>query len=174
LQHITVDAVRIGQAVTTNKGKSRTIFLPTKLIIALSRYTKQRDISSGPVFITKTGKPIDRRDVWAGMKKLCAVAKVEPSKVFPHNLRALFACEFYGKHKDVVRLADMLGHSNMETTRLYTMESGAVHRRMVESLGLVVGLRQNDASVWPTLEKTAFFKTNHTTNPPKNQPNIHL
>ena len=140
LQYITVEAARSGQATITNKGKTRTIFLPKKLTAALLHYAKQRGISSGCIFITKTGKPIDRRDIWASMKKLCATAKVDPSKVFPHNLRALFAREFYSKHKDVVRLADTLGHSNMETTRTYTMESGAIHRRLIEKLDLVIGL----------------------------------
>jgi len=139
LRYITVSTTNTGKAVISNKGKTRTVFLPLKLQVALLDYAKENDIESGCIFVTRTGKPIDRRDVWAGMKALCKFANVSETKVTPHNLRHLFALEFYGKHKDVIRLADVLGHSNMNTTRIYTMETGAEHRRLVNELGFVVG-----------------------------------
>lgn len=100
-------------------------------------YIKECNIKSGSVFITKTGRPLDRSNVWSEMKKLCAAASVEPKKVFPHNLRHLFARTYYSLHKDIVRLADILGHSSVETTRIYTMESGDIHRKQLEKMGLL-------------------------------------
>jgi site-specific recombinase XerD len=137
LRYITVAAARCGQAVITNKGKTRTAFIPKTLAPMLLRYAKARGTISGSVFITKNGKPVDRKNIWADMKKLCAAAGVIPEKVFPHNLRHLFARTFYEKDKDIVRLADLLGHSDVKTTRIYTMESGAEHQRRVDALGLV-------------------------------------
>ena len=136
LCRITVEAARAGQAVIINKGKTRTVFLPGQLQTSLPWYAKERGMTSGCIFTGRTGKPIDRRDVWADMKKLCDAANVSKEKVYPHNLRRLFAREFYGKHKDVVRLADVLGHSSVDTTRIYTMESGEEHRRLIDVLGL--------------------------------------
>ena len=136
LYMITVEAICSGVAVITNKGKTRTVFLPEKLQAALLRYTGARGIDSGSVFVTRSGKPIDRRQVWADMKKLCEAANVEASKVFPHNLRHLFARSFYSRYRDIVRLADVLGHSNVNTTRVYTMESGAELRRLIDDLEL--------------------------------------
>ena len=138
LRFITVEAARSGIAVITNKAKTRTVFIPKKLMPLLLKYAKGRGISSGCIFITKSGRPLDRSNIWAEMKKLCVAAEVEPSKVFPHNLRSLFARMFYGAEKDIARLADILGHSSVDTTRIYLMESGETHRKRVDALGLVV------------------------------------
>jgi integrase len=138
LQFITVEAARSGEAQITNKGKTRTVFIPKKLKPLLLHYAKGRGIISGYIFITKTGKPLNRSNIWADMKKLCEAAGVEESKVFPHNLRSLFARLFYGVDKDIVRLADILGHSSVDTTRVYLMETGDTHRRRVDALGLVM------------------------------------
>lgn len=139
LSCITVKTARTGQAEITNKGKTRTVFLPKKLQAALLRYANERGINDGCIFITRTGKAIDRREVWAGMKALCKAANVPEEKVYPHNLRHLFAREFYSRHNDIVRLADILGHSSVNTTRIYTMESGAEHRRLIDGLGFAFG-----------------------------------
>jgi site-specific recombinase XerD len=137
LKFITVEAVSSGEAVITNKGKTRTVFIPKKLKPLLLSYAKGLGISSGCIFVTRTGRPMNRTNIWAEMKKLCRWAEVEASKVFPHNLRSLFARLFYSVDKDIVRLADILGHSSVDTTRIYLMESGEAHRRRVDSLGLV-------------------------------------
>ena len=138
LRFITVEAAISGVAEITNKGKTRTVFIPKKLKPLLLSYAKGRGISSGCIFITKSGKPLNRSNIWSEMKKLCETAGVEESKVFPHNLRSLFARLFYGIDKDIMRLADILGHSRIDTTRLYLMESGETHRRRVDALGLVM------------------------------------
>jgi site-specific recombinase XerD len=137
LRFFTVEAVQIGAARVTNKRKTRTVLIPAKLKTALLRYCKKRGITSGSIFITKNGKPLDRSNIWAAMKKLCAAANVAPSKVFPHNLRHLFARVFYKIEKDLAKLADILGHGNINTTRIYTMDSGTKHRKILEKLGLV-------------------------------------
>jgi site-specific recombinase XerD len=137
LRYITVEAARFGTAEITNKSKTRTVFLPRKLQIALLRYAGKRGVTTGCVFITGGGRPLDRSNIWAEMKCLCGRAGVSPEKVFPHNLRRLFAVCFYGTEKDIARLADVLGHSRIDTTRLYIMESGENCRRRVEVLGLV-------------------------------------
>lgn len=137
LSHITVQAVLRGTAEIHCKGKWRQIFLPKKLCKLLKEYAKKRKIKSGPVFITRNGKPLDRSNIWTEMKKLCRAAGVSEKKVFPHNLRHLFARTYYHMHKDVVRLADILGHSSVDTTRIYTMESGETHRRQIEKLGFL-------------------------------------
>jgi site-specific recombinase XerD len=134
---ITVAAAREGKAEVTNKGKTRTVFLPEKLQRELLKYARKHGLSTGAVFVTKSGRPLDRSAIWAAMKKLCATAGVAPSKVFPHNLRHLFARTFYALDKDIARLADLLGHSSIDTTRIYIMESGEEHRRCVNLLGLV-------------------------------------
>lgn len=134
LSHITVEAVRAGTAEIRCKGKWRQIFLPKRLCKLLKEYAKKRKIKSGPVFVTKNGKPLDRSNIWTEMKKLCKAAGVSEKKVFPHNLRHLFARTYYHMHKDVVRLADILGHSSVNTTRIYTMESGEIHRRQIEKM----------------------------------------
>ena len=138
LKYITVDAVNAGQATINCKGKIRQIFLPKQLCKMLKSYIKQKKIKSGSVFITKSGKPLDRSTVWKMMKSLCESANVARSKVFPHNFRHLFAKTFYSLQKDIVRLADILGHSSVNTTRIYTMESGAAHRRRIERLNLLL------------------------------------
>ena len=135
---ITTEAVRRGKAEVRCKGKIRTILLPQKLCKALLAYTRQRGIRSGSIFIGRSGKPLDRSRIWAQMKKLCEAAKVLAEKVFPHNLRHLFARTFYSMEKDVVRLADILGHSSINTTRVYTIESGSVHRRQIEKIPLLI------------------------------------
>jgi site-specific recombinase XerD len=137
LRYITVEAVRDGRAVVTNKGKTRTIFIPQKLKPILLAYARRLGIDSGCIFVTKRGKPLDRRSVWLDMKSLCESAEVAPTKVFPHNLRHLFARVFYSIEKDIIRLADILGHSDIKTTRIYVMETGLEHRRRVDALGLV-------------------------------------
>jgi len=139
LHFITVEAVRSGMAEITSKAKTRTVFIPKKLTPLLLKYAKGRGICYGCIFITKSGRPLDRSNIWAEMKKLCEAAGVEPSKVFPHNLRSLFARMFYGVDKDIARLADILGHSSIDTTRIYLMESGEIHRKRVDALGLVIG-----------------------------------
>lgn len=138
LKHITVEAVMHGKAEISCKGKRRTVFLPDKLCKMLKRYIRERKILSGPVFVTKNGKPLDRSNIWSDMKKLCATADVSEKKVFPHNLRHLFARTYYSLQKDVVRLADILGHSSVNTTRIYTMESGETHRTQLQKLGLLL------------------------------------
>lgn len=138
LQFITAKAIQSGRAEISNKGKRRTVFLPEKLRRLLGKYLKKQKRTTGPVFITKTGKPLDRSNIWRDMKNLCESAGVEPGKVFPHNLRHLFARTYYTLEKDLSRLADILGHSNVNTTRIYTIESGAVHARQMERMGLII------------------------------------
>ena len=131
LRFITAEAVYAGRAEVSNKGKRRTIFLPEKLRKLLKHYLKQQKITAGAVFVSKNGRPLDRSNIWRDMKALCESAGVEPGKVFPHNLRHLFARTYYALEKDLSRLADILGHANIATTRIYTAESGAVHARQI-------------------------------------------
>lgn len=138
LKFISVEAVRCGKAEINNKGKHRTIFLPEKLRRILKKYLQKQKRTAGTVFITKNGKPLDRSNIWRGMKALCEDAGVAPDKVFPHNLRHLFARTYYTIEKDLSRLSDILGHSNVNTTRIYTMESGVVHARQMERMGLII------------------------------------
>ena len=138
LRFITAEAVQTGRAEVANKGKRRTVFLPDKLRKLLKSYLQKQKITAGAVFVSKNGKPLDRSNIWRDMRKLCESAGVEPSKVFPHNLRHLFARTYYALEHDLSRLADVLGHSNVTTTRIYTAESGAVHARQIGRLGLVV------------------------------------
>ncbi len=138
LRFFTVEAVRLGRAEVRNKGKVRTVFLPLKLQKVLLKYAGTQGLTGGPVFVTRSGKPLDRSNIWSDMKTLCAAAGVHPGKVFPHNLRHLFARSYYSLEKDIVRLADILGHSSVNTTRIYTMESGYVHRRQLERLHLLL------------------------------------
>ena len=135
---ITVEAVRKGRAAVRCKGKTRVVLLPRKLCKMLAAYAKSRGIQSGSIFVTRSGKPLDRSRIWAQMKKLCRTAGVLAEKVFPHNLRHLFARIYYSIEKDIVRLADILGHSSVNTTRIYTVESGAVHRRQIERMPLLL------------------------------------
>lgn len=138
LRFFTVEAALRGRVEVTNKGKTRTVFLPGKLQKFLLKYAKEQKITAGAIFITRGGKPLDRSNIWHDMKALCADANVEESKVFPHNLRHLFARTYYSLEKDIVRLADILGHSSVDTTRIYTMESGFTHRRQLEKMRLVI------------------------------------
>lgn len=135
---ITVESARRGTVQVDNKGKRRVVLLPRKLCRALLAYAKRRGIREGSIFVTRSGKPLDRSRIWAEMKKLCRTARVPAEKVFPHNLRHLFARTYYAMEKDIVRLADLLGHSSINTTRIYTMESGAEHRRQLERLALLL------------------------------------
>lgn len=137
LRFITVEAIRRECAEVRCKGKNRRVILPRDLCKVLEEYTAEKRIKSGSIFVTRNGRPLDRSNVWAEMKKLCKVAKVPESKVFPHNLRHLFARIYYSLQKDIVRLADILGHASVNTTRIYTIESGDVHRRQIQRLGLV-------------------------------------
>ena len=137
LRYITVEAAKDGRATIALKGKIRTILLPTKLLRKLVKYAKKEKIASGAIFRTKSGKPISRRQVWYELKRLCQAAGVEPTKVFPHNFRHLFATTFYKACKDIARLADVLGHSNIETTRIYLAVSGEEQTRQLDRLGLV-------------------------------------
>ncbi|MDO5602978.1 MAG: tyrosine-type recombinase/integrase [Oscillospiraceae bacterium] len=137
LRFITVDAIKTARAVVDCKGKTRIVFLPNNLCRALRSYCYEQKIKSGVIFCTKNGMPLDRSNIWRDMKALCQRAHVQPEKVFPHNLRHLFARTYYTLEKDISRLADLLGHSSIATTRIYTMESGAEHVRQLERLGLV-------------------------------------
>jgi len=138
LQYFTVEAVERGEVTVDCKNKTRTIFVPGKLKNILLNYARSRRILSGAIFVTRTGKSLNRSNIWAAMKRLCAAAGVKPSKVFPHNLRKLFARTFYCIEKDIAKLADILGHSSINTTRIYIMTTGTEHRRKIERLGLVV------------------------------------
>ena len=137
LRFITVEAVRTGQAEIKNKGKTRIVFIPGGLRKLLMKYTKTHGISAGSIFITKTGKPLNRSAVWSEMKKLCETAGVKAEKVFPHNLRRLFAVTFYRKWRDIAKLAEILGHSDVNTTRIYVMQTSGEYRRVIDNLGLV-------------------------------------
>ena len=138
LRFITVEAVTTGRAEICNKGKRRTVFLPGRLRRLLKAYLKKQKITAGAVFVTRTGRPLDRSNIWRDMKALCESADVEPGKVFPLNLRHLFARTYYSLEKDLSRMADILGHSSVNTTRIYTMESGGVHQRQLERMGLII------------------------------------
>ena len=137
VKYITVEAVRKRRADISLKGKIRTILLPGKLCKKLKDYAKKRKIKSGEIFVTRTGKSLCRRQIWGEMKKLCEKAGVNSSKVFPHNLRHLFARTFYSLNRDIVKLADVLGHSSIETTRIYLISTGENHARRMERLGLI-------------------------------------
>ena len=138
LRFITVEAVQCGRAEISNKGKLRCIFLPAALRKVLAAYLRKQGKTSGPVFTTRSGRPLDRSNIWRDMKALCQSAGVDPKKVFPHNLRHLFARTFYSLDHDLSRLADILGHSSITTTRIYTAECGIVHARQMERLDLII------------------------------------
>lgn len=138
LRYFTVEAVCRGEVTVDCKNKTRRVFVPGKLKSILLRYARQRGIVTGGIFVTRSGNPLNRSNIWAAMKKLCEAAGVKPSKVFPHNLRKLFARTFYGIEKDIAKLADILGHSSVNTTRIYIMSTGTEHRRKLERLGLIV------------------------------------
>lgn len=134
---LTVEAARAGRAVIRLKGKIRTVLLPGKLCRKLLKYAQKQKTVSGEIFLTRDGRSLSRKQIWREMKALCSRAGVEPSKVFPHNLRHLFAVTFYRVCRDVVKLADMLGHSSVETTRIYLLSSGEEHARYLEMLRLI-------------------------------------
>ncbi len=138
LEFITVEAVKRGEAVVSCKGKTRKIFIVKALQKKLLKYATEQGITSGILFVTKSGKPLDRSNIWRAMKDLCEQAGVSPKKVFPHNLRHLFARTFYGIEKDIAKLADILGHSNINTTRIYIITSGAEHQRRMENMRLII------------------------------------
>ena len=138
LQYFSLEAVRRGEVTVQCKSKTRTIFVPGKLKKILLNYAKRCGIRSGSIFVTRNGKPLNRSNIWAQMKRLCQRAQVNPAKVFPHNLRKLFARTFYGIEKDIAKLADILGHSSIDTTRIYIMTTGTEHRRKIEKLGLIL------------------------------------
>ena len=137
VRYITVESVERGRAEVALKGKIRTILLPGKLCRKLAKYAKKEKIASGEIFLTRSGRGISRRQIWSEMKRLCAWAGVAATKVFPHNLRHLFARTFYRRSRDVTRLADVLGHSSIETTRIYLISTGWEHCRELEQLGLI-------------------------------------
>ena len=138
LAYITVEAARAGEAVVSLKGKTRSVFLVRDLQKKLLRYAKAQNITAGAIFITRSGKPMSRTNVWREMKSLCVQAGVSPQKVFPHNLRHLFARIFYRLEKDIAKLADMLGHSSINTTRIYIVTTGCEHRKRMERMRLIV------------------------------------
>lgn len=138
LKYITAEAVWEGKAAVQCKGKVRLILLPGTLCRFLRGYMKKAGIKAGSVFVTRSGRPLDRSNIWKEMKALCAAADVPPAKVFPHNLRHLFARTFYRAEKDLLRLADLLGHSSINTTRIYTMDTGAQHRRALDRVGAML------------------------------------
>ena len=137
VRYITVEAARAGRTEIRLKGKIRTILLPSKLCRKLLKYARKQKTASGEIFLTRSGAPVSRRQIWREMKALCKEAGVEASKVFPHNLRHLFATAFYRACRDIVKLADVLGHSSIDTTRIYLITTGAEHARQMEKLGLV-------------------------------------
>ena len=138
LSYITVEAVERGEAFVRCKGKSRRIFIITELRKRLLKYIKARNIKSGAIFVTRSGKPVSRHNIWRDMKALCADAGISPSKVFPHNLRHLFARTFYRLDKDIAKLADILGHTSINTTRIYIVTTASEHRRKMENLRLII------------------------------------
>lgn len=138
LQYFTVEAIQSGEVTVECKSKSRRVFVPGKLKNILLNYAKRRSITKGAIFVTRTGRPLDRSNIWSAMKRLCATAGVNPGKVFPHNLRKLFARTFYSMEKDIAKLADILGHSSINTTRIYIITTGREHRRKIEKLGLLI------------------------------------
>lgn len=137
MQYITVEAAAEGKAEVSLKGKIRVILLPGKLCRKLLKYAKKEKIASGQIIRTRSGRPMNRKEIWARMKSLCKVAGVSAEKVFPHNLRHLFARTFYKAQRDIAKLADLLGHSSIDTTRIYLLASGMEHQRDIERLGLI-------------------------------------
>lgn len=137
VKYITVEAVRTGKTEISLKGKTRTILIPGKLARKLRKFARKKKITSGEIFLTRSGKSMDRKRIWAAMKQLCTRAGVDPHKVFPHNLRHLFAVTFYKACRDIARLADVLGHSSVETTRIYLTTSPNEQLRQMDRLGLV-------------------------------------
>ena len=138
LQYITIEAVKRGEAVVSLKGKTRSVFIVRDLQKKLLRYAAEQKITTGAIFITRNGKPMSRTNIWREMKNLCNQAGVNSEKVFPHNLRHLFARTFYSIEKDIAKLADILGHSNINTTRIYIITTGNEHRQRMENMRLII------------------------------------
>ena len=138
LQYITIEAVKCGEAVVSLNGKTRSVFIVKELQKKLLRYAAEQKITTGAIFITRSGKPMSRTNIWREMKSLCEQAGVNPQKVFPHNLRHLFARTFYGIEKDIAKLADILGHSSINTTRIYIITTGNEHRQRMENMRLII------------------------------------
>lgn len=138
LQAISVESLNSGRAELRSKGKIRMILIPRKLCQMLRRYCREQRITDGCVFVTKNGQPLDRSNIWKMMKRAAEEAKVKTKKVYPHNLRHLFAQTYYKKYKDIVRLADILGHSNVDTTRIYTAKNGQEQQKQIEHLSLLL------------------------------------
>jgi len=138
LKYFTIESIKKGTVVVKCKNKTRSILIPSKLRKLLLKYAKKNKIKCGIVFATKNGNPLNRSNIWSEMKKLCKKASINPKKVFPHNLRKLFARTFYGIEKDIAKLADILGHSSVDTTRIYIISTGFEHRKKIDSLGLVI------------------------------------
>ena len=137
IRYVTVEALGHNQVQIRLKGKIRTILLPGKLCHKLRKYQRQQKITSGPLFLSRSGNPLDRRSIWSRMKRICSAAKVKREKVYPHNLRHLFARAFYHVQKDIAKLADVLGHSSIETTRIYLLSSGQEHKKILDRLNLL-------------------------------------
>ena len=137
LEYITCEAVNTGYAAINCKGKMRLVFLPRQLCKMLKVYIKQNKITTGAIFVSRNGNPLNRSNIWKMLKDICEAADVAKEKVFPHNFRHLFVRTFYSVQKDIVRLADILGHSSINTTRIYTMETGEIHREQLQKLGLL-------------------------------------
>lgn len=138
LQYITVEAIKRGEAIVNCKAKTRSVFIVKDLKQKLLRWATEQGIKSGMIFVTKSGNPINRTNIWREMKALCEDANVNPQKVFPHNLRHLFARTFYGIEKDIAKLADILGHSSINTTRIYIISTGTEHRKRMENMRLII------------------------------------
>lgn len=138
LQYITVEAVKCGEAIVNCKAKTRSVFIVKELKQKLLRWAAERGIKNGMIFVTKNGRPLNRTNIWREMKALCKDANVNPQKVFPHNLRHLFARTFYGIEKDIAKLADILGHSSINTTRIYIISTGTEHRKRMENMHLII------------------------------------
>lgn len=138
LQYITVEAVKKGETTVSCKAKARSVFIVKELQKKLLRYAAEQNIKSGMIFVTRTGKMISRTNIWREMKALCNEAGVNPKKVFPHNLRHLFARVFYSMEKDIAKLADILGHSSINTTRIYIISTGTEHRHRMENMQLII------------------------------------
>jgi len=138
LQFITLEAVKRGEALVTCKSKTRSVFLVSELCRRLLRYAAKLGIRAGSIFVTRSGRPLDRSNIWRQMKQLCARCRVDPRKVFPHNLRHLFARTFYAMEKDIAKLADILGHANINTTRIYMISTGYEHRQRMEKMRLIL------------------------------------
>ena len=137
LQYITVESAKQRHALVNNKGKCRTVLLPTELCIKILIYANSKKISDGPVFLTRTGMPLNRSNIWRDMKALAEKSGIFPEKVYPHNFRHLFASTYYSQEKDLAKLADLLGHNSVDTTRLYIVSDGSVHAQQIEIMGLV-------------------------------------